>query len=1032
MPDSQPNSSLSFTPSVPLNHAPSFSVGSGIVISDLGQFENGNAIAVQADGKILVAGVRGGGLNSYYFLSRYQSNGSLDTSFGAGGSVVTKMFAVAADRTSLFVNRDGSIVFGGDSLIRVDSTGKLDTSFSLTKSAVNVSYSISQQSDGKFIVSGFRPNPDPNAVPYDFNSVIERHNADGSLDLSFNKTGWIDLNLGINDFVEETATQADGKIVALIFSNNLANVVRLNPNGTLDASFGTNGKVVLNSHSWASSSPTSLLILQDGKLLIGGSMGGGYVTRLNTDGSDDLSFNQTGFIEFFASLQADTITPTAFAQQSDGKIIVAGSSGFMYGGTFVAMRLNLDGSIDTSFNKTGKLYLNGSDISPASDIAIQTDGSILFSASKDGDLVMIRVNENGSLDRSLSEINTVNATATFLGGGPAVVLDNSVKVYDYELDGQSFNHARLTIERVGGPHVQDVFSGSGSLVLANGEVRLDSIVIGTYQQLNGRLDIRFGALANEDLVDSTLSQLAYKNSNSHLTKDISIVWTFDDGSGASNAVVMGVSTVKTSAIANRNIPTSADSSVVGIEDTPYQFKLSDFVFHDVDTTDTLQSVMVTGLPTAGVLIREESIGDLPGGHIVQIGDVIDINDIVTGKLQYRAVPNANGDQLVSFNVRVSDGADFSRPATMSISLTPVNDLPTGSVTMRGQFTSGQTIQVSNSLADVDGLGAISYQWKIDGVAVNSATKSSITLTDADVGKSLSVVATYVDGGGTREEVSSLLSLPIGGNFFGTLKDDLFTSTSRDETFNGLLGNDAVAYSGKLANYSIKYRGSHYEVVTKSGYDGLDSLVSIETLKFSDFTVNLGIQSKAAGSKPSDISNLVELYIAFFNRIPEADGLSYWIGELQRGQKLTQIAESFFEAGTSFSGLTGYSKNMSDTDFINTIYRNTLGRSAGADLEGLNYWKAELASGKATRGSLVGTILASAHSFKGDATWGFVADLLDNKKMVGMKLAVDWGIGYTTNEQAIAMGMTIAALVTPQSAEQALAVIGVNSLDMQLY
>ena len=107
--------------------------------------------------------------------------------------------------------------------------------------------------------------------------------------------------------------------------------------------------------------------------------------------------------------------------------------------------------------------------------------------------------------------------------------------------------------------------------------------------------------------------------------------------------------------------------------------------------------------------------------------------------------------------------------------------------------------------------------------------------------------------------------------------------------------------------------------------------------------------------------------------------------MQNGKKVNQIADSFFEAGTSFPDLTGYSKSMSDIDFINTIYRNTLGRVGGADQEGLKYWAAELASGHATRGSLVTSILNSAHSFKGDAQWGFVADLLDNKMAVGTEV-----------------------------------------------
>jgi serralysin len=178
-----------------------------------------------------------------------------------------------------------------------------------------------------------------------------------------------------------------------------------------------------------------------------------------------------------------------------------------------------------------------------------------------------------------------------------------------------------------------------------------------------------------------------------------------------------------------------------------------------------------------------------------------------------------------------------------------------------------------------------------------------------------------------------------------------------------------------------------------------------------------------------LKSLVEIYVAFFNRTPDADGLSYWIDQFKSGQSISQISESFYNIGASpqYSNLTGFTATMTNTDFVNTFYKNVLGRSSGADAGGLAYWMNKLATGESTRGSLAQDILNSAHSFKGDATFGYVADLLDNKYQVGKTVAIDWGITYTEN--AFQRGVAIAKAVTAQDTNVALSLVGVAAADM---
>jgi hypothetical protein len=221
------------------------------------------------------------------------------------------------------------------------------------------------------------------------------------------------------------------------------------------------------------------------------------------------------------------------------------------------------------------------------------------------------------------------------------------------------------------------------------------------------------------------------------------------------------------------------------------------------------------------------------------------------------------------------------------------------------------------------------------------------------------------------------------------------------------------------------------VTDKTGTDGTDTLVNIEAIKFADKTINLTVQAKAASAPPADVIRLVELYTAFFNRIPDADGMSYWIDAMKSGQSINQVAESFYNAGVNYSSLTGFSSAMTNADFINVIYKNVLGRKDGADADGLLYWQTEITLGRETSGTLVNKILDSAHTFKGNATWGWVADLLDNKITVAKKFSIDMGLNYNTPEESITQGMAIAAAITPTSTAVAISLIGVDPTSLNL-
>src|SRR5207237_1025502 len=89
-----------------------------------------------------------------------------------------------------------------------------------------------------------------------------------------------------------------------------------------------------------------------------------------------------------------------------------------------------------------------------------------------------------------------------------------------------------------------------------------------------------------------------------------------------------------------------------------------------------------------------------------------------------------------------------------------NDAPTGAVTISGTATQGQTLTAANTLADADGLGPIGYQWRANGADIVGATGNTYVLTEAQVGKVITVVARYTDGHGTQESVSSAATTAV--------------------------------------------------------------------------------------------------------------------------------------------------------------------------------------------------------------------------------------------------------------------------------
>jgi uncharacterized protein (DUF1800 family) len=228
----------------------------------------------------------------------------------------------------------------------------------------------------------------------------------------------------------------------------------------------------------------------------------------------------------------------------------------------------------------------------------------------------------------------------------------------------------------------------------------------------------------------------------------------------------------------------------------------------------------------------------------------------------------------------------------------------------------------------------------------------------------------------------------------------------------VLSGTTASFNNVRSNYLVTTNASGYTVTDQVGNDGTINLPSGTTqLIFKDISINLSIAAQSASIASKDLNAIIELYIAYFNRVPDADGLNYWVTRFKAGMSLDQIGESFYAAALAYSVETGYSATMSNSDFVTIIYKNVLGRPT-PDQEGLDYWTNALASGRETRGTLIRTMLTAAHGYLGDPTYGWVAQLLDNKNIVAKEFAIQQGITYISDTDSITKGMAIAATVTP--------------------
>ncbi|HZV06503.1 MAG TPA: delta-60 repeat domain-containing protein [Gemmataceae bacterium] len=309
------------------------------------------AVALQPNtgGKILVAGyAHEKHTNADFALARYTANGTLDTTFGNNGKVVTDFAGSADGVEGMAVQSDGKIVVAGNAttasgiylaLARYNANGSLDTTFGSGGKVLTTipipgggRAAVTIQGDGKIVVVRGTTLGGTNS-----NFVAARFNGDGTPDTGFGSKGQVvtDVAGASIDYASGVALQTDGKIVAVgtAVVNNVEQfaTVRYNTDGTLDAGFGQGGEVLTSVGPYGGSDATCVAIQSDGEILVGGhaadATGTAYnfaLARYNPDGSLDANYGGAGTGTL--TLVGINATALAMAIQSDGKAVLVGNA----------------------------------------------------------------------------------------------------------------------------------------------------------------------------------------------------------------------------------------------------------------------------------------------------------------------------------------------------------------------------------------------------------------------------------------------------------------------------------------------------------------------------------------------------------------------------------------------------------------------------------------------------------------------------------------------------------------------------------
>lgn len=397
------------------------------------------SIVVQPDGKIIVGGFKPSGSES--FLIRYQPDGSVDTTFGENGVIITN-FSNSNERvTQLLLQPDGKILVGGR----------------------------------------FLRNP-----PQDFDLVFARFLPDGTLDPSFSEDGKLELASPTADTLEDFKLEEDGKIWVIAKKGLCTHIItKLNADGSFDDFFGRRGMMTLLNRD-CSLKKLKVFTQTEGRLLFVGTLNttSAILRLMHTlpDGSKDRSYGENAVRDVLLPESEELYLVKQVKLDSEGNLFVAGNINNGNDIPFFA-RLNERGELDTSFggenNQEGRVIFSEDVLSPfvPRSVLFQSDQKIIIGGEREGDLSLVRLETNGALDSSFGIISADFGQDYFEDF--ALQSDGKILVTGYTLpEGEEniMNTKGVTIRYLAADTPSSSEGGDGTGTSGNGRIDVKSDV----------------------------------------------------------------------------------------------------------------------------------------------------------------------------------------------------------------------------------------------------------------------------------------------------------------------------------------------------------------------------------------------------------------------------------------------------------------------------------------------------------------------------------------------------------------------------
>ena len=569
------------------------------------------------------------------------------------------------------------------------------------------------------------------------------------------------------------------------------------------------------------------------------------------------------------------------------------------------------GSFDVGDNGTMTLALGAGPVADASGAAVAS-----LTAGADDASVQIRINSaptgTVTISGDAKQGQTLNAANTLADANGLGTIS-----YQWKADGVAINGATnasfvLTQAQVGkaitvtasytdgGGAAESVTSGGTSAVANTNDAPTGTVSIGGTatqgQTLNASNTLAdadgLGTISYQWKADGATilgaSTASYVLTQAEVGKVITVVASYTDGYGAAESVTSG-----------------GTSAVTNVNDAP---------------TGT---VSISGTATQGQTLNAgNTLADADGLGTISYQWKADGATILGATGASLVLAEAQVGKVITVTASYTDGQGTPENVTSggTSAVANVNDAPTGALTIGGTQTQGQTLTANSTLADADGMGALSYQWKADGATINGATSSSFVLTQAQVGKAITVVASYTDGHGAAESVTSTATGAIANlNDAPTGSVTISGAATQGQT---LKAANTLADADGLGTISYQWQAGGKDIsgATSSSYVLTEAEVGKTVTVVASYTDGYGTPESVASGATGAVANVNDAPTGAVTITGAAkEGETLKVGNnLADADGLGVITYQWQSGGKDISGATGSSYVLTASEIGATI------------------------------------------------------------------------------------------------------------------